>query len=329
MASYAHSIVLIGTNGGHYNLNLAADQLQIAISCMYVYQASNNDTCFSVAYAFEMSTSVLAQMNPRSSCASGNNLQLEAGDLICVSSPPTVDDGSASSTAVSATATAHASGTSGAADLPVWITSPVSVSSAVQTASSTAASSTTTTTSTTTTEESTTTTTTSTTTSTTTTSTTTTTTEWVAATTAADSGSGSNSGSGTYNIMFTYYGNGEYTDPSAFMCGKSGYASQMPSDPTQIIAISQQLGLKLFSSYMTSDEINNFESFAGPMCMSQLEITAGGTTFTKVIYDVCDDTNGCATNDIDFWDPSGVDAVCSGASGACHTSAYLNPIWMG
>ncbi|KAJ3207898.1 hypothetical protein HDU82_003200 [Entophlyctis luteolus] len=191
MASYAHSIVLIGTNGGHYNLNLAADQLQIAISCMYVYQASNNDTCFSVAYAFEMS------------------------------------------------------------------------------------------------------------------------------------------GSGTYNIMFTYYGNGEYTDPSAFMCGKSGYASQMPSDPTQIIAISQQLGLKLFSSYMTSDEINNFESFAGPMCMSQLEITAGGTTFTKVIYDVCDDTNGCATNDIDFWDPSGVDAVCSGASGACHTSAYLNPIWMG
>ncbi|KAJ3347825.1 hypothetical protein HDU83_001776 [Entophlyctis luteolus] len=128
-------------------------------------------------------------------------------------------------------------------------------------------------------------TTTTTTTSTTTTSTTTSTT--TTTTTTQDA----NSGSGTYYIKFTEFGNGEYTDPSAFMCGKSGYASSMP-DPSDIIAISQKLGLQLFDAYLTESQKDNFEYDASPMCMSQIEITSNGVTFTKTIYDVCDDLNG-------------------------------------
>ncbi|KAJ3391297.1 hypothetical protein HDU84_006213 [Entophlyctis sp. JEL0112] len=154
------------------------------------------------------------------------------------------------------------------------------------------------------------------------TSTTSTTTTTTTTTTVADS-----PGSGTYAIKFTYYGNGQYASPSTFMCGNNGYSSSMPSDPTSIIAISQQLGLKLFSSYMTQSQIDSFENTASPMCLNQIQITSNGVTLTKTIYDVCDDTNGCATNDIDFWDPSSVEEICGGS--ACDASAYLLPIWRG
>ncbi|KAJ3382064.1 hypothetical protein HDU84_004622 [Entophlyctis sp. JEL0112] len=133
-------------------------------------------------------------------------------------------------------------------------------------------------------------------------------------------------GGGSYEIQFTYFGTGSYTSASTFMCGKAGYS--MPSDPTDIIAISQTLALKLFSSYMTSSEISNFYQTASPMCLSQVVISAGGTTFTKTIYDVCDDTNGCPSNDIDFWAPSSVEAVCDGGS-ACSETAWLQGIWYG
>ncbi|KAJ3209144.1 hypothetical protein HDU82_001332 [Entophlyctis luteolus] len=202
---------------------------------------------------------------------------------------------------------------------------PVSVSTTSPATNANEITSTTSTTTTTTSTSTTTTTTISTTTSTTSTTTTTTTTEDIA-TTAASS---ENSGAGSYDIKFTYYGNGKSASASIFMCGKAGYASQMPSDPTSIIAISQTLGLKLFSAYMTTSQIDNFESVASPMCLSQIEITAGGTTVTKTIFDVCDDTNGCATNDVDFWDPEAVVALCGGNGGACDTTAYLNPLWHG
>ncbi|KAJ3348986.1 hypothetical protein HDU83_000907 [Entophlyctis luteolus] len=131
---------------------------------------------------------------------------------------------------------------------------------------------------------------------------------------------------GSFDIRFTYFGTGSYTDESNFMCGKAGY--NMPSDPTDIIAISQTLALKLFSSYMTSSQISNFNQIASPMCLSQVVISTGGTTFTKTIYDVCDDTNGCASNDIDFWAPASVEAVCSGES-ACSETVWLQGIWYG
>ncbi|KAJ3394195.1 hypothetical protein HDU84_009515 [Entophlyctis sp. JEL0112] len=95
------------------------------------------------------------------------------------------------------------------------------------------------------------------------------------------------------------------------MCGNNGYASEMPA-ASDIIAISQTLGLQLFSSYMTASQIADFENVAAPMCLSQVVITVNGVSSTKTVYDVCDDTNGCAKNDIDFWDPANARGYCGG-----------------
>ncbi|KAJ3356732.1 hypothetical protein HDU83_000148 [Entophlyctis luteolus] len=135
------------------------------------------------------------------------------------------------------------------------------------------------------------------------------------------------SGSSTYSIKFTYFGNGESTSASTFMCGNNGYASEMPA-ASDIIAISQTLGLQLFSSYMTASQIADFENVAAPMCLSQVVITVNGVSSTKTVYDVCDDTNGCAKNDIDFWDPANARGYCGGLD-ACTQSVELAGIWHG